>query len=125
MHACDYRTRTEEEQGLEERMRDDVKYRCCESTDAARQKHIAKLGNSRISKNFLDVVLGQADGGGKQRRGCADDRHYEHGGLGMDIDCGTTNDPIHAGSNHRLRMYQRGDWRRAGPGVREPNEEWY
>src|SRR6185369_13989984 len=116
MHACDYRTRTEEEQGLEERMRDDMKYRRSEGADAARQKHIAELGDSRISKNFLDVVLGQAYGGSKQRRGCADDSHYEHCGWGVNINCGTTNDHIHAGSDHCGRMYQRGDWSRAGHG---------
>ena len=65
MHAMNDRTGTEEQQCFKECVRDDVENRGDKRANAASQKHVTELGDGRVCQNFLDVVLGETDGGGK------------------------------------------------------------
>ena len=53
---------------FEKRVRHHVKDRRDKRADAAGEKHITELRNGRISENFFDVVLREADRRGKNRR---------------------------------------------------------
>ena len=57
VHPVDDRTGAEEKQRLEERVRHHVKDRRDKRTDAAREKHVSKLRNGRVSEDLLNVVL--------------------------------------------------------------------
>ena len=77
-HGVNHAARREEEKGLEERMRHQVKNASGERANAAREKHIAQLADSGVRQNFLDIRLHQADRRRKERRGAADDGHDQH-----------------------------------------------
>ena len=68
VHGVDHAPGAEKQQGLEERVREEVKDTSAIGTHAAGNKHIAELRAGRIGHHSLDVVLNQADGGGEKRR---------------------------------------------------------
>ena len=55
----DDRARSEEEARLEEGVRHDVEHPGDERPDAAREEHVAELGDRRVGEHLLDVVLSQ------------------------------------------------------------------
>jgi hypothetical protein len=63
--------RRQEEQGLEKSVRHEMENRGRVSTDAGAEEHIAQLAHRRIGQHPLDVVLHEADCGGKERCGAA------------------------------------------------------
>ena len=121
MHAVNHRTRTEEEQSFEEGVRDHVKDRGDERAHATGQKHVAELRNGRIGQHFLDVVLRESDGRGKDSRCSTDDGDDEHRRRRMRVNGRTANDHVDAGSDHRCRMNQSGNRRRTSHRVRQPH----
>src|SRR5438445_5287906 len=82
-HRVNDRARSEEEQRLEESMRHEVKNACTESADAASQKHIAQLADSRIGENLFDVGLNESDGGREESRRAADYCNDDERGFRM------------------------------------------
>ena len=120
MHGEDHRAGAEEQQRLEEGVREQVEHADRIGADAHGDEHVAELRAGRIGDDALDVVLHQADGRREHGRGGADEddealrirrefeqrrqpRHHEH-----------------AGGHHGRRMDQRGDRRRAFHGVGQP-----
>src|SRR5260221_7068376 len=71
---------SEEEQSFEEGVGHQVKDAGGKGADSAGQEHVAELAYGGVGEDALDVGLHEADGGGEQRRGAADDRYDEHGG---------------------------------------------
>ena len=65
-------------QGFEESVREDVEDAGRERADAEGEEHVSQLGHGGVGQHALDVVLHQADGGGKERGERADDRHGLH-----------------------------------------------
>ena len=75
-----HRAGAQEQQRLEERVGENVKYAGGESAHAEREKHVAKLRDRGIREHALDVVLHQADGSGEDRGERADDGDRLHRG---------------------------------------------
>src|ERR1051326_5677560 len=125
MHAGNYRTGAEEQQRLEEGVRDDVKDCSDKRADAARQEHVTELRDGRISQNFLDVVLRETDGGGKESSRRTDDSDDEHRGRCVRKDCRTADDHVDAGSHHRRGVNQCRDGSWTSHRVRQPNVQRY
>ena len=65
--AVNHRTRAHEQQRLEERVRDQMEHPHRHAAHAKPHHHVAKLRNSRVSQNALDVVLRDRDQRGKDR----------------------------------------------------------
>ena len=65
----------EEEQRLEERVREQVEDGHRIRAHAQRQEHVAELADRGVGQHALDVVLHQGDGGRQNRGERADDRH--------------------------------------------------
>ena len=93
--------------------------------DAAGEEHIPELRNGRIGENLLDVVLSEADRRGKYCRRTADDRDDEHRRRCVLINCVAPHDHVNAGRDHRRRVDQCRDRRRAGHRVRQPCKKRY
>ena len=81
MHRVDHGACAEEQQRLEERMREQVEDGRAIRADAASNEHVAELGARRIGDDALDVVLHKADGRGEKCRDGADHGH-ECQGIG-------------------------------------------
>ncbi len=77
-HGVNHRARAEEQQGLEESVREDVEYAGGECAHAERQEHVSQLRHGGIGQHALDVVLHQADGGREDRGQRADECHRLH-----------------------------------------------
>ncbi len=71
----DHRSRSQEQEGLEEGMGDEMKHRGSIGPEARRQEHEAQLGNGGVGEDLLDIGLDAADAGGKDGRQGPDDRH--------------------------------------------------
>ena len=82
-HGVDHRAGAEEEQGLEERVREQVEDRDPVRADAERQEHVAELADRRVRQHALDVVLHQRDGGGEDRGERADGRDDRRASCGV------------------------------------------
>src|SRR5437899_891695 len=61
MHAVNHAARSEEHQGFEESMCDDVKDADDEGAHTASEKHKAELRYGRVSEHALDIVLRDAN----------------------------------------------------------------
>ena len=106
----------QEQQRLEKRVGHQVKHRPVGAQAAHAQEHVAQLRNRRVSKHALQVVAGQRDGGGKQRRDRADSRHGRQR-VGRELkQRQAAGDQVHPRGHHRRRVHQ-GRHRR-GPGHR-------
>ena len=91
--------------------------------DAAAQEHVAKLRDGGVGQHALDVVLHQADGGGKEGGGRADDGdHAEREGRAVKEEV-RAGDHVDAGRDHGGRVDERGDRRGAFHGVGQPDVE--
>ena len=71
--ARDHRAGAEEQQRLEEGMGEEMEHRRAIGRDAGGGEHVAQLRAGRIGDHALDVVLEQADRGGEERGGGADE----------------------------------------------------
>ena len=120
MHRMDDRARAEEQQRLEEGVREQVEDAEAVAADAERDEHVAKLRTGRIGDDALDVVLHEADRRGEERRRRADHRHD---GERRRREFEQRRQPRHhedAGRHHRRGMDERRDGRRAFHRVRQP-----
>src|SRR5262249_20857411 len=72
-HSVDDGAGREEEKRFEERVGHQVEDASAECTDSAAEEHITELRNGGVREDSLDVRLNEADGGGEESRGAADD----------------------------------------------------
>ncbi len=113
----------EEEQRLEEGVRDEMEDGRGVGRDAAGKKHVAELRDGGVGKHALDVVLGEADGGGEEGGGRADDGDDgERDGRAVKEQMGA-GDHVDAGGDHGGGVDERGDGRGALHGVGQPDVE--
>jgi hypothetical protein len=75
VRGVDDRAGAEEEQGLEEGVRQQVEDRGVGRADADREHHVAELGDGGEGEDALDVVLGDGDERAEQRGDRADEGH--------------------------------------------------
>ncbi len=112
-----------EEQGLEECVRDEMEDGRRVGGDAAGEEHVAELRDGGVGEHALDVVLDEADGGGEESRGGADDGdHGEREGRAIKEEM-RAGDHVDAGSDHGGGVDERGDGRGAFHGVGQPDVE--
>ena len=69
----DHRAGAEEEERLEEGMGEEVEHAGREGADAEADEHVAELRAGRIGDDPLDVVLDEADRGGEEGGGGAEE----------------------------------------------------
>jgi len=123
--ADDDGARAEEQEGLEERVGQEVEKAREEGADTQSQHHVAELADSRVCQHPLDVVLGDGDGGGEQGREPADDRDPLHRIIGsharrrLDDRLHPVDEPDASG-DHGGRVDERGDRRRTLHRIGEP-----
>jgi hypothetical protein len=107
MHRVNDRTGAQEEQSLEEGMREQMEHGHTIGPAARCKEHVSELRTGRIGDDALDVVLNKPNSRGENRGGCAHN--------GDDIQCKLTGfkqrrqaaDHEHASSDHRRSMDQR------------------
>ena len=132
----------EEEAGLEPRVREDVEHARRERENAAAEEHVAELRDRGVREDLLDVVLGEAHRRGEES-GRAPDDGDDEGGVVREEPAGrrvtvrrlhrpdvrdaeeevAARDHVDAGRDHRGRVDERRDGRRAGHRVRKPHVE--
>ncbi len=118
VHGVDDRAGTEEEAGLEERVRQKMEKRGGICSDTETEHHVAELGNRRIGEHALDVMLGDGDGGRHESRECADERDNVQCVGRQDGEYSA--DEVDSRRDHGGRMDKRGNRRGAFHGVRKP-----
>src|SRR5690606_38747118 len=74
LHAMNNRARAEEQERLEEGVRNHVEHRRAVRADADRSDHKTELRDGRVSENALDVELPYRDVARDNRGRCANDR---------------------------------------------------
>ncbi len=116
-----HRTGSEEQQRFEKRVRENVKNARCERADAERQEHVSQLRDSGVGEHALDVVLDQADRGGKNGSQRADDGDRFHCGRRQNEDGVGARHHVHARGHHGGRMDQGRDRGRALHGIGQPD----
>ena len=138
----DHGARPEEEAGLEPGVREDVEHARREGERSAAEEHVAELRDRRVREDLLDVGLGEAHRRREERRRAPDDRDDErrvvrqeapyrgvlaerlHRPLVRDpVEDVAARDHVDAGRDHRRRVDERRDGRRAGHRVRKPDVE--
>ena len=77
-HGVDHRARAEEQQALEEAVREQVEDAGRPGPGAERHEHEAQRRDGGVGDHLLDVVLGDRDVGRVDGRERADDHHDEH-----------------------------------------------
>ena len=113
----------EEEQSLEEGVGHEVEDGGRVGRDAAAEEHVAELRDGGVGEHALDVVLDEADGGGEEGGGRADDGdHAEREGRVVKEDV-VAGDHVDAGGDHGGGVDERGDGRGAFHGVGQPDVE--
>ena len=113
----------EEEQRLEERVRHQVEHRARVRAEARADEHVADLRHRRVGDHALDVGLDERDQPGHQER-----RGAEPGGEILDHvrvleQRMAAHDQVDAGGDHRRRVDEGADRRRAFHRVRKPGVE--
>ncbi len=74
LHPLDHRAGREEQQRLEECMRDEVEHARHVSSKAHRRHHETQLADRGIGQHALNVILPDSDARREERRGSADKR---------------------------------------------------
>ena len=121
LHAMDHRAGAEEEQRLEEGVRDQVEYSGDVGAYAQSGEHVAKLRDRREGQHPFDVGLRHGDDCRKQRRKRPDhgdevqrsSRAREHQRI-------HANNQVHTGGDHGRGMDQGADGGGTFHGVRQP-----
>src|SRR5215831_12182019 len=113
----------QEQQRFEKGMRHQVKDPGAKSADSASQEHVAELADGGVGQDALDVGLHQADGGGEQGGGTADDRDNQQRGFRVLEENMRTRDDVNARRDHGGGVNQCAHRRRAFHGVRQPDIE--
>ena len=123
VHGQDHGARAEEEQRLEEGVRDHVEDRGGVRTAAGREEHVAELAHGRVREHLLDVGLRERDGGREDRRRRARPRDHRGRARRLRVEEAEPADHVDAGRHHGGGVDQRRDRRRAGHGVGQPDVE--
>ena len=119
----DHRARSEEEASLEEGVGHEVEDAGPIGADAHADEHEPELRDGAVGEHLLDVVLEEADRGGEDRRERADGRDHRHGhGTEREEEI-EPGDHVHARRDHGGGVDQRGNRRRPGHRVGEPDIE--
>ncbi len=121
LHAVNDRPRAEEQQRLEESVRHQVEDAGYHRAHAHRRHHKPQLRHGGIGQHFLDVKLRDGNGSGEHRRHRTQrphDRLHFRDGLEQRFRSGNE---IDAGGDHRRRVDQRRDRRRAGHRIGQPD----
>jgi len=123
--AVNHAARAQEQQRLEERVRDEMERARDVRADAERGDHEPKLRNRRVREHALDVVLRDADRRGEERGECADNRDGGHRGSarfgGGNVERVRARDQIHTRGDHRRGVDQRADGRGTFHRIRQPD----
>ena len=122
-HGVNHRTRTEEQQRLEKRVREHVEDSGGKCSDAERKEHVAKLRDGGIGEYALDVVLHEANGCGEDRGQGTDDRDRLHRGGREHEQSVRARDHIDASRHHRRGMDKRGHRSGAFHSIGQPDVE--
>ena len=113
----------EEEERLEERVRQQVEHAGRVGADADGDEHVADLRHRRVRDHALDVRLHERDQPGDDERDAAEDgRRVLHLGRRLE-DRRRAEEEVDAGNDHRRGVDERGDGRRAFHGVGKPRVE--
>ena len=120
VHRVDDGAGAEEQERLEEGVREEVEDAGRVGADAEADEHIAELRAGRIGDNALDVVLHETDGGGEQRGRGADDDDGRLRGRGRLEERRQPRHHEHARGHHGGGMDERRDGGRAFHGIRQP-----
>ena len=104
-------------------MREDVENSGGKSSHAEREKHVAELRDCRVGQHALDVVLNETDRGGKDCGQRSDDGNCLHRRGREHKQRVRTRDHVDASCDHGCSMNERGYWRGAFHGIRQPDVE--
>ena len=118
--GMDDRARAEEQQRLEEGVREQVEDRRAIGADAERHEHVAELRAGRIGDDALDVVLHEADGRREEGGDGADEGHDGQRRVRQLEQRRQARHHEHAGGHHGRGVDERRDRGRAFHGVRQP-----
>ena len=121
VHADDDRACTEEQQGLEEGVRHQVKDRDGIGRDPQRHRHVTQLRQGRVSHDALDVVLDDAQKAHEQGRDRANDDDEVQGHVRALKERRHARDHEDPRRDHGGGVDQRRDRRWAFHGVRQPH----
>ena len=122
-HAVHDRAAAQEEECLEERVREDVIDRAEGRANAEAEEHVSELRDGGVRHHAFDVVLRHADRGGEERRDAAD-RRNERECTWIELEERVrTRDEVDARGDHGRRVDERRDRRRAFHRVRQPDIE--
>jgi hypothetical protein len=123
MNGQDHGARAQEEQGLEEGMRAQMKQGRCVAPTSRRQQHVAELAHGRVGEHLLDVGLVDGDRGGEERGQGSHPRHHRRRARRQRVQEGQAAHHVDTGRHHGGGVDQRRDRRRAGHGVGQPRVE--
>ena len=123
VHPVHHRAGAEEHQGLVERVGDEHEHRARVEAHARGHEHEPELADRGVRENPLDVVLGEGAGRGEQRRDEPHDQHHGERDARRLEEWRAPDDQVDARGHHRRGVDQRGDGRRAGHRIREPDVE--
>ncbi|BCW92752.1 MAG: hypothetical protein KatS3mg007_0646 [Thermoanaerobaculum sp.] len=113
----------QEQAGFEEGVGEDVKDGRRKGSGPRRQEHVPQLADGGVGQDLFDVVLRQANGGGKDRRQAPHHRHHQHGFRGVPVDDVGAGHHVHPGGDHGGGVDEGGDRRGAGHGIGKPHVE--
>ena len=113
----------EEQERLEERVREQVEHPARVRADPDGDEHVADLGHRRVGDHALDVGLDERDEAGEDERDGAERRgRVLHRARELE-ERRRARDQVDAGGHHRRRVDQGADRRRAFHRVRQPRVE--
>ena len=121
-HGVDDGAGGQEEERLEEGVREHVEDPGDVVAGPDGQEHVPELGDRRVGERLFDVVLGAGDGGRQEGGPCPDARITAVRGGVVQHRCHPGHE-VDAGGDHRGGMDQGRDRRRAFHGVGQPDVE--
>ena len=123
VHRVDDRAGAEEEQALKKACVKTWKKPAENAPDADAEEHEAELAHGGVGEHLLDVVLREADRRREERRERADDGDRRSAPPATARTARAGGDEVDARGDHRGRVDERGDRRRAGHRVGQPDVE--
>ena len=118
------RPRPEEEERLEEGVREQVEDRRHPGADAERHHHVAQLADGRVREHLLDVALHEREHRSDDDRHAADECHRVQAAVAdreaAEEDGVEAGAEVHARDHHGGGVDERRDGRRARHGVGQP-----